>query len=153
MTECFICFDETPPLISPCACSSAAHPKCLARWQMHRRGTSDEKQCRLCKQPLPAWQSQMRDEPLPPLTSSQQLAVFNRRFRLALTWLSGVYFSASGLCIAHEQRCGLYVAKYWAVGAFMYVGLCAFVGARYYRLAMISRDEANQAPAQLVGLV
>lgn len=56
---CWICLDSgsaSEPLAQPCSCSSRyVHVNCLARWQLHSAGRSEEKACRFCQAELPDW--------------------------------------------------------------------------------------------------
>ncbi|GFR40238.1 hypothetical protein Agub_g807 [Astrephomene gubernaculifera] len=83
-TTCYICLQEgtaAKPLLTPCACKERpVHRECLARWQLHSSGKSEERQCRFCYQDLPDWQptllgSENEDEDAPkPLMAA---VVFN----------------------------------------------------------------------------
>ncbi|GIL76749.1 hypothetical protein Vretimale_8785 [Volvox reticuliferus] len=58
---CYICLQEgmdVKPLLTPCACKGRpVHRECLARWQLHSSGKSEERQCRFCFEQLPDWQA------------------------------------------------------------------------------------------------
>ena len=48
--RCRICFGETPPFISPCACDGSlahVHPACLREWRRRSHRTI----CEICKRP------------------------------------------------------------------------------------------------------
>ena len=56
---CWICFDdeeyESNSLIIPCDCPKFVHEKCMARWQLHSAGKSEENNCRFCDKTLSDW--------------------------------------------------------------------------------------------------
>lgn len=56
---CWICLDgptSSKPLLTPCKCiSRPVHRACLARWQLHSAGKSEEHKCRFCDSELPDW--------------------------------------------------------------------------------------------------
>ncbi|KAG2426121.1 hypothetical protein HYH02_014836 [Chlamydomonas schloesseri] len=58
-SDCYICMQEgTPsrPLLTPCDCKGRpVHRECLARWQLHQSGKSEETTCRFCFKVLPDW--------------------------------------------------------------------------------------------------
>jgi hypothetical protein len=47
--------DNGDDLIKPCNCPKYAHPKCIARWQISKIGTSEEHCCRFCNGKMPCW--------------------------------------------------------------------------------------------------
>lgn len=61
---CYICLAEREDskLIRPCACPRWVHEDCAARWQLQKAGTSEEKNCRFCHEPLTQWQQVWRIE-------------------------------------------------------------------------------------------
>ncbi|GLC36113.1 hypothetical protein PLESTB_001379300 [Pleodorina starrii] len=64
--SCYICLQEgtdTKPLLTPCACKGRpVHRECLARWQLHSSGKSEEKKCRFCDREYDVdWQSTLLD--------------------------------------------------------------------------------------------
>ncbi|BDA48669.1 hypothetical protein COCOBI_12-3510 [Coccomyxa sp. Obi] len=55
---CWVCLGESTanePLACPCRCPRPVHAHCLARWQLHSAGTSEETTCRFCNAQLPDW--------------------------------------------------------------------------------------------------
>lgn len=49
MPECFVCLETTPPLLSPCACTTSVHPQCLQR--LVDSVPAHQKACAVCKHP------------------------------------------------------------------------------------------------------
>ena len=72
---CWICLanNNNEELISVCHCSSLVHQKCLAKWQLHKVGESEEHQCRFCKKSYPDWKDAFRNLP-------RNTAYFNMSF-------------------------------------------------------------------------
>lgn len=61
---CWICLGGEGPLASPCSCPRRVHLECLARWQLHKAGTEEERKCRFCARRYPDWREQVVvDEP------------------------------------------------------------------------------------------
>jgi hypothetical protein len=54
--ECWICFEDDSTTRSVCSCKTKVHLDCLARWQVRRAGTQEERWCRLCQWRLPPWE-------------------------------------------------------------------------------------------------
>eukprot|EP00878_Enallax_costatus_P001932 GHUV01002095.1.p1 GENE.GHUV01002095.1~~GHUV01002095.1.p1 ORF type:complete len:205 (+),score=47.12 GHUV01002095.1:95-709(+) len=54
---CWICLEgaSAGELRSVCKCPRKCHQKCLARWQLHSAGKSEEKKCRFCDSILDDW--------------------------------------------------------------------------------------------------
>jgi hypothetical protein len=62
--DCYICLAGSPDDLSyPCKCPHAVHAACLARWQLQRVGTDDEKRCRFCRTTLPDWRRTLGPAP------------------------------------------------------------------------------------------
>ncbi|KAG2489098.1 hypothetical protein HYH03_012324 [Edaphochlamys debaryana] len=63
---CYICLQEgtdARPLVTPCACTNRpVHTRCMARWQLHSSGKSEEKTCRFCNHELPDWKPTLLGE-------------------------------------------------------------------------------------------
>jgi hypothetical protein len=58
---CWICFEECDEII-PCNCTQYVHSKCLAKWQIRKVGTDEEKICRFCDIELPDWRYVLRPD-------------------------------------------------------------------------------------------
>ncbi|KAF6253886.1 hypothetical protein COO60DRAFT_373109 [Scenedesmus sp. NREL 46B-D3] len=58
---CWICLcgEDAGELASVCSCPRRVHEKCLARWQLHSAGRSEEKTCRFCGSVLQDWKPHM----------------------------------------------------------------------------------------------
>lgn len=72
---CWICLDQSGPLVYPCKCPRVAHPKCLARWQLQSAGTRKETHCEFCDTALPDWKGT-----LTPQCGANAPAVMNVNF-------------------------------------------------------------------------
>lgn len=59
---CWICLEgatDKAPLARVCACPRPCHEACLARWQLHSAGRSEETSCRFCGSTLADWRPHM----------------------------------------------------------------------------------------------
>jgi len=59
---CWICLDgeDSGALRNACACAGRlVHPRCLAKWQLHKAGTTEEHSCRFCSKQLPDWREEI----------------------------------------------------------------------------------------------
>lgn len=58
--DCWICLSAAADrLVRPCACPKLVHAKCLARWQLQKAGTAEERRCRFCDAALPDWRENL----------------------------------------------------------------------------------------------
>ncbi|KIZ06361.1 hypothetical protein MNEG_1588 [Monoraphidium neglectum] len=60
---CWICLSSEGIPAHPCACPRAAHPRCLARWQLQQAGRPEEVECRFCGAGYGDWREQLAPDP------------------------------------------------------------------------------------------
>jgi len=60
---CWICLEGGDNLVTPCGCPRVAHPQCLAKWQLHKAGTTEETHCRFCNHELESWKTKLFNGP------------------------------------------------------------------------------------------
>eukprot|EP00877_Chromochloris_zofingiensis_P003002 jgi/Chrzof1/12702/Cz07g04170.t1 len=79
---CWICLEAataSKPLQQVCKCPRKVHEACLARWQLHSAGKSEERLCRFCNSELQDWRPVMTQTTGSKLVTPYMRVSFNGR--------------------------------------------------------------------------